>query len=138
MIPVATNDVAFSAHAVLNTAITVFLIAMYEVHIFLSKIIELIYSLLMFRIENCPKSCEFLMLRGSKKGSKIAFGILLAVLLSGAICFFIALPQHRWLWLVFIFKYVVSLHFVCVFNVIIFFVWLDCKRSSPIFSISLD
>ncbi|XP_027359361.1 cystinosin homolog [Abrus precatorius] len=74
MIPVAANDVAFSAHAVLITAITVFQIAIYE--------------------------------RGGQKVSKIAFGIVLLVWLTAFICFFIALPKHRWLWLVSIFNFI--------------------------------
>jgi len=37
MIPVAANDVAFSIHAVLLTAITLFQIAIYEVRMILLK-----------------------------------------------------------------------------------------------------
>ncbi|KAI4350579.1 hypothetical protein L6164_005026 [Bauhinia variegata] len=72
MIPVAPNDVAFSAHAVLLTAITLLQIAIYE--------------------------------RGSQKVSKIAILIVSAAWLTAAICFFVALPKHHWLWLLFIFN----------------------------------
>ncbi|XP_028773875.1 cystinosin homolog isoform X2 [Neltuma alba] len=67
MIPVAANDVAFSSHAVLLTAITLFQIAIYE--------------------------------RGNQKLSKIACGIVFITWLVVTICFFIALPEHHWLWL---------------------------------------
>ncbi|KAK1567550.1 hypothetical protein Q3G72_013420 [Acer saccharum] len=72
MIPVAANDVAFSIHAVLLTAVTLFQIAIYE--------------------------------RGSQKISKTAIGIVSAVWLAAAICFFVALPHHSWLWLINIFN----------------------------------
>ncbi|XP_027352824.1 cystinosin homolog isoform X2 [Abrus precatorius] len=71
MIPVAANDVAFSVHAVLLTAISLFQIAIYD--------------------------------RGSQKISKVAYGILLLVWLTAAVCFFIALHNHRWLWLLSVF-----------------------------------
>lgn len=45
------------------------------------------------------------MQRGSQKVSKIAVGIVVAVWLFAAICFFVALPTHSWLWLISIFKY---------------------------------
>lgn len=72
MIPVAANDVAFSIHAVLLTAITLFQIAIYE--------------------------------RGSQKISKITIGIVSAVWFFAAVCIFIALPSHSWLWLISIFN----------------------------------
>ncbi|KAI5341322.1 hypothetical protein L3X38_020596 [Prunus dulcis] len=72
MIPVAVNDVAFSAHAVLITAIILFQIAIYD--------------------------------RGTQKVSKIAIGIVVAVWLGAAVCFFVALPTHSWLWLINIFN----------------------------------
>ncbi|XP_054802178.1 cystinosin homolog [Prosopis cineraria] len=72
MIPVAANDVAFSAHAVVLTALTLFQIVIYE--------------------------------RGTQKISKLAIGIVSAVWLSAAICSFIALPAHSWLWLVSLFN----------------------------------
>ncbi|CAB4305730.1 unnamed protein product [Prunus armeniaca] len=72
MIPVAVNDVAFSAHAVLMTAIILFQIAIYD--------------------------------RGTQKVSKIAIGIVVAVWLGAAVCFFVALPTHSWLWLINIFN----------------------------------
>ncbi|KAL6135859.1 hypothetical protein ACLB2K_068084 [Fragaria x ananassa] len=74
MIPVAANDVAFSSHAVLLTALVLIQIAIYE--------------------------------RGNQKVSKISIGIVVAVWLSAAVCFFIALSNHSWLWL------------ICVFNLI--------------------
>ncbi|KAI9127660.1 hypothetical protein K1719_000653 [Acacia pycnantha] len=67
MIPVAANDVAFSSHAVLLTAFTIFQIAIYD--------------------------------RGNQKVSKIACGILFVAWPLAAICFFIALSNHHWLWL---------------------------------------
>ncbi|WJX81310.1 hypothetical protein P8452_64209 [Trifolium repens] len=72
MIPVAANDVAFSIHAVLLTAITLFQIAIYE--------------------------------RGSQKLSKISIGIISIVWLTAAVCFFVALSNHSWLWLLSIFN----------------------------------
>ncbi|KAG4912348.1 hypothetical protein AAZX31_19G073100 [Glycine max] len=72
MIPVAANDVAFSAHAVLLTAISLFQIAIYD--------------------------------RGSQKISKIAYGILLVTWTTAATCFFVALHNHHWLWLISIFS----------------------------------
>ncbi|KAF2316526.1 hypothetical protein GH714_041867 [Hevea brasiliensis] len=72
MIPVAANDVAFSMHAVLLTAITLLQIAIYD--------------------------------RGNQKVSKIAIAIVCAVWLVAAVCFFIALPSHSWLWLISIFN----------------------------------
>ncbi|XP_044502264.1 cystinosin homolog [Mangifera indica] len=72
MIPVAANDVAFSIHAVLLTAITLLQIAIYE--------------------------------RGVQKVSKISITIVCAVWLTAAVCFFVALPSHSWLWLINIFN----------------------------------
>ncbi|KAL6136165.1 hypothetical protein ACLB2K_061466 [Fragaria x ananassa] len=72
MIPVAANDVAFSIHAVLLTAITLFQIVIYE--------------------------------RGTQKVSRISIGIVGAVWLGAAVCFFVALPTHSWLWLISIFN----------------------------------
>ncbi|MED6222695.1 hypothetical protein PIB30_066836 [Stylosanthes scabra] len=72
MIPVAANDVAFSIHAVLLTAITLFQIAIYD--------------------------------RGEQKVSKISIGIVSVAWLTAAVCFFIALPSHSWLWLLSIFN----------------------------------
>ncbi|KAI5341321.1 PREDICTED: cystinosin [Prunus dulcis] len=72
MIPVAVNDVAFSAHAVLLTAFVLFQIAIYE--------------------------------RGTQKVSKIAIGIVVAVWSGAAVCVFVALPTHSWLWLINIFN----------------------------------
>ncbi|KAL1352765.1 hypothetical protein HN51_016752 [Arachis hypogaea] len=72
MIPVAANDVAFSIHAVVLTAITLFQIAIYD--------------------------------RGEQKVSKISIGIVSVAWLTAAVCFFIALPTHSWLWLLSIFN----------------------------------
>ncbi|XP_054787336.1 cystinosin homolog isoform X1 [Prosopis cineraria] len=72
MIPVAANDVAFSLHAVLITAFTLFQIVIYD--------------------------------RGNQKVSKIACGIVTVAWSIAAICFFIALPKHHWLWLLSIFS----------------------------------
>lgn len=72
MIPVAANDVAFSIHAVLLTAVTLFQIVIYE--------------------------------RGNQKVSRIAIAIVCAVWFFAAVCFFIALPNHSWLWLISIFN----------------------------------
>ncbi|XP_052194988.1 cystinosin homolog [Diospyros lotus] len=68
MIPVAANDVAFSAHAVLLTAYTLFQIIIYD--------------------------------RGNQRVSKTCIAIVSVAWLSAAICVFIALPGHSWLWLV--------------------------------------
>ncbi|KAA8530149.1 hypothetical protein F0562_004858 [Nyssa sinensis] len=68
MIPVAANDVAFSIHAVLLTAFTLFQITIYD--------------------------------RGNQKVSKISIAIVVVAWLSAAVCVFIALPRHSWLWLV--------------------------------------
>ncbi|XP_058739437.1 cystinosin homolog [Vicia villosa] len=72
MIPVAANDVAFSVHAVVLTAIALFQIAIYE--------------------------------RGSQKLSKISIGIVSVVWLTAAVCFFVALSDHSWLWLLNVFN----------------------------------
>ncbi|KAF8028933.1 hypothetical protein BT93_E1568 [Corymbia citriodora subsp. variegata] len=72
MIPVAANDVAFSIHAVLLTAVTLVQIAIYD--------------------------------RGNQKVSKISLVIVSVVWLIAAVCFFIALPKHSWLWLISIFN----------------------------------
>lgn len=72
MIPVAANDVAFSIHAVLLTAITLFQIVIYD--------------------------------RGNQKVSKISIATVCVVWLVAAVCFFIALPSHSWLWLISIFN----------------------------------
>ncbi|KAM3688023.1 hypothetical protein ACB098_10G122200 [Castanea mollissima] len=42
--------------------------------------------------------------RGSQKVSRIAIAIVIAVWLFAAVCFFIALPRHSWLWLISIFN----------------------------------
>ncbi|KAL5793312.1 hypothetical protein ACOSP7_001906 [Xanthoceras sorbifolium] len=42
--------------------------------------------------------------RGSQKVSKTAIGIVSAVWLAAAVCFFVALPHHSWLWLINIFN----------------------------------
>ncbi|CAL0323038.1 unnamed protein product [Lupinus luteus] len=72
MIPVAPNDVAFSCHAVLLTAISLFQIAIYD--------------------------------RGNQKVSKIAFAIVIVAWLTAAVCFFVTLHNHHWLWLLNIFS----------------------------------
>lgn len=72
MIPVAANDVAFSVHAVLLTAFTLFQIVIYD--------------------------------RGNQKVSKISIAILSVVWLIAAVCFFVALPSHSWLWLISVFS----------------------------------
>ncbi|CAM8993076.1 unnamed protein product [Rhodiola kirilowii] len=72
MIPVAANDVAFSIHAVLLTAFTLFQICIYE--------------------------------RGCQKVSRISLLIVAVVWLAAAICFFITLSSHKWLWLVSVFN----------------------------------
>ncbi|XAR58248.1 hypothetical protein NMG60_11026664 [Bertholletia excelsa] len=68
MIPVAANDVAFSTHAVLVTAFTLFQIAIYD--------------------------------RGNQKVSKTCIAIVSVAWLSAAVCVFVALPGHSWLWLI--------------------------------------
>ncbi|KAI8533519.1 hypothetical protein RHMOL_Rhmol10G0017400 [Rhododendron molle] len=68
LIPVAANDVAFSTHAVLLTAFTLFQIAIYD--------------------------------RGNQKVSKTCIAIVSVAWLAAAVCVFIALPSHSWLWLV--------------------------------------
>ncbi|KAM1014993.1 hypothetical protein ACFX13_045578 [Malus domestica] len=72
MIPVAANDVAFSCHAVLLTAVTLYQISIYE--------------------------------RGNQKVSKISIGIVAVVWLAAAVCVFVALPRHSWLWLISVFN----------------------------------
>ncbi|XP_043704573.1 cystinosin homolog [Telopea speciosissima] len=72
MIPVAANDVAFSAHAVLLTAITLFQVLIYD--------------------------------RGSQKVSKTCITITCAVWVSAAVCVFVAVPNHSWLWLISVFN----------------------------------
>lgn len=72
MIPVAANDVAFSTHAVLLTAFTLFQISIYE--------------------------------RGNQKISKISIAIVIAAWCAAAVCVFVALPSHSWLWLITVFN----------------------------------
>ncbi|KAK6928453.1 PQ-loop repeat [Dillenia turbinata] len=72
MIPVAANDVAFSIHAVVITAFTLFQILIYE--------------------------------RGTQKFSRISVGIVSLVWFSAAVCVFLALPSHSWLWLISVFN----------------------------------
>ncbi|KAK9698301.1 hypothetical protein RND81_08G094800 [Saponaria officinalis] len=72
MIPVAANDVAFSIHAVLLTAFTLFQIFIYE--------------------------------RGNQKVSKISLAIVAVAWSAAAVCVFIALPNHSWLWLISVFN----------------------------------
>uniref|UniRef100_A0A2N9IQK1 Cystinosin homolog n=1 Tax=Fagus sylvatica TaxID=28930 RepID=A0A2N9IQK1_FAGSY len=72
MIPVAANDVAFSTHAVLVTAVILFQILIYD--------------------------------RGGQRVSKITIAIVCAVWLFVAVCLFMALPSHSWLWLISIFR----------------------------------
>ncbi|KAK9113539.1 hypothetical protein Syun_020336 [Stephania yunnanensis] len=72
MIPVAANDVAFSCHAVLLTAITLVQVLIYE--------------------------------RGNQKVSKTCIGISSLAWVAAAICVFIALPHHSWLWLISVFN----------------------------------
>ncbi|KAM3306887.1 cystinosin [Capsicum chacoense] len=68
MIPVAANDVAFSTHAVLLTAFTLFQTVIYD--------------------------------RGNQKVSKTSIGIVCVAWLTVAVCVFVALPSHSWLWLI--------------------------------------
>ncbi|XAR51951.1 hypothetical protein NMG60_11006763 [Bertholletia excelsa] len=68
MIPVAANDVAFSSHAVLITAFTLFQIAIYD--------------------------------RGNQKVSKTCIVIVSAAWSAAAVCVFVAIPKHKWLWLI--------------------------------------
>ncbi|XP_030948601.1 cystinosin homolog [Quercus lobata] len=42
--------------------------------------------------------------RGSQKVSKIAIAMIFAVFFFAAVCFFLALPSHSWLWLISIFN----------------------------------
>ncbi|KAL9239082.1 hypothetical protein vseg_013434 [Gypsophila vaccaria] len=72
MIPVAANDVAFSIHAVLLTAFTLFQIFIYE--------------------------------RKNQRFSKISLGIVSVVWFSAAICVFVAIHNHSWLWLISVFN----------------------------------
>ncbi|XP_057521408.1 cystinosin homolog [Amaranthus tricolor] len=72
MIPVAANDVAFSIHAVVLTAFTLFQIIIYE--------------------------------RGNQKFSKISLIIVSVAWSAAAVCVFIALPTHSWLWLISVFN----------------------------------
>lgn len=100
MIPVAANDVAFSIHAVLLTAITLFQIAIYEVSASLS------FSGSFFNafVINLLILVVGFMQRGVQKVSKLSIAIVFAVWLSAAVCFFVALPHHSWLWLIGVFK----------------------------------
>lgn len=95
MIPVAANDVAFSIHAVLLTAITLFQISIYE--------------------------------RGNQKFSKISIGIVSIAWLSAAICLFVALPTHSWLWLISVFNTIQVIMTVIKY---IPQVYMNCGRKS--------
>ncbi|XP_074267533.1 cystinosin homolog [Silene latifolia] len=72
MIPVAANDVAFSIHAVILTAFTLFQIFIYE--------------------------------RKNQRFSKTSLGIVSAVWISAAVCVFVAIHRHSWLWLTSVFS----------------------------------
>ncbi|KAK4282295.1 hypothetical protein QN277_013691 [Acacia crassicarpa] len=72
MIPVAANDVAFSAHNVIMTLVVLFQVAIYE--------------------------------RGGQKFSKSAIATVSVIWLIATVCFFVALPDHSWLWLISIFN----------------------------------
>ncbi|KNA20439.1 hypothetical protein SOVF_052430 [Spinacia oleracea] len=72
MIPVAANDVAFSIHAVLLTAFTLFQIFIYE--------------------------------GGNQKVSKISLTLVTVAWCAAAVCVFVALPSHSWLWLITVFN----------------------------------
>ncbi|KMT05780.1 hypothetical protein BVRB_7g166200 [Beta vulgaris subsp. vulgaris] len=72
MIPVAANDVAFSTHAVLLTAFTLFQIFIYE--------------------------------RRTQRFSKVTIAIVCVVWLSAAVCVFVAIHRHSWLWLISVFN----------------------------------
>ncbi len=64
-------------------------------------------KILVILLENGVFNLTFLdgfVQRGSQKVSKIAIAIVSAVWLFAAVCFFIALPKHSWLWLISIFK----------------------------------
>ena len=108
MIPVAANDVAFSCHAVLLTAITLFQIAIYDVSTVKHYHFRVSRYWSSFLILKCLNSLWTQ--RGNQKVSKIAIGIVSGVWLTAAICFFIALHNHHWLWLISIFKYAFSAH----------------------------
>jgi cystinosin len=101
MIPVAANDVAFSIHAVLLTAITLFQIVIYDVS-GLHFVSVLLFSFrLLLKPDVTILSFEQ---RGNQKLSKISIATVCVVWLVAAVCFFIALPSHSWLWLISIFK----------------------------------
>ncbi|PIA30414.1 hypothetical protein AQUCO_05600098v1 [Aquilegia coerulea] len=72
MIPVAANDVAFSIHAVLITAFTLFQVIIYD--------------------------------RGNQRVSKICILITMAIWISAAICAFVAISRHSWLWIITVFN----------------------------------
>ncbi|KAM0000327.1 putative lysosomal cystine transporter [Helianthus debilis subsp. tardiflorus] len=107
MIPVAANDVAFSSHAVLLTAFTLFQIAIYDV-----SIIKLMRYQMYFR--SFFELCKFKkkkrdhfdgvlylnMQRGSQMVSKITIAIVTGAWTIVAICVVIAIQTHSWLWLV--------------------------------------
>ncbi|PRQ54146.1 putative lysosomal cystine transporter [Rosa chinensis] len=106
MIPVAANDVAFSAHAVFVTSVILFQIAIHEPDHFVTQASFTLVS-------------PLCMQQGSQKLSKIAIGIVFAVWLFAAVCFLVALPTHYWLWLISVFEYIrytdiVTFHFCAI------------------------
>lgn len=54
----------------------------------------------------CHRISFIYMQRGSQKVSKISIGIIVAVWLAAAVCFFVALSNHSWFWLISVFKYI--------------------------------
>jgi len=56
------------------------------------------------------------MQRGSQKVSKIACGIVTVAWTTAVVCFFIALHNHHWLWLLSIFTYVIGFHLLLLLN----------------------
>lgn len=103
MIPVAANDVAFSIHAVLLTALTLIQIAIYEVSSTCTLVLIHLLHFLLYNFVTDRISFIYTQ-RGSQKVSKISIGIIVAVWLAAAVCFFVALSNHSWLWLISVFK----------------------------------
>lgn len=107
MIPVAPNDVAFSIHAVLLTAVTLFQIAIYEVSVcfcWVFVLLEDVCASVGWLGVNVFEFIAISVQRGSQKISKTAVSIASVIWLAAAVCFFVALPHHSWLWLINVFK----------------------------------
>ncbi|PWA34522.1 lysosomal cystine transporter [Artemisia annua] len=87
MIPVAANDLAFSSHAVLLTAFTLFQITIYDVA---KPFLKCLFKVMVI----------IFMQRGSQNVSRVTIVIVAAAWIAIAISVIIAIWTNNWLWLI--------------------------------------